>query len=64
MTAPPIVIGHAQTMCRTCPWPLHFAMLLDVERYAATGMPYVLDAQTAGIPLALRVHMRQHEEDQ
>lgn len=59
MTA--VVVGRAAVDCSYCPWPVHLALVADPDRPVPEGCePYVLDAEAAGLPQALRVHYRQH----
>ncbi len=61
-------VGRVVVDCSVCPQPVHLALVADPERVDADGLLVALDAVGAGVPLALRVHFRQHgldaEEDE
>lgn len=58
-----MVVGRAAVDCSFCPWPVHLALLADADRVEVDGLAAALDADEAGVPLALRVHYMQHVVD-
>lgn len=52
-------VGTAVIACPCCPWPIHLSLLARVG-----AREVAVDAETAGIPLALAVHEKQHEPDE
>ncbi|MCK9929439.1 hypothetical protein MXD62_20025 [Frankia sp. Mgl5] len=51
-------VGTAVIDCPDCPWPIHLALLARVGARSVA-----VDAETAGVRLALAVHRKQHEPD-